>query len=68
MRIWVHSAAGQRFCPQVIKDAAMAHAVCEVAAAAPAQDKFLVVCGAGHSGSAQRPWILTGKWAGRGQF
>ena len=38
------------FPAQVIKDAAMAHRVSCLVAAAPPADRFLVVCGVGHSG------------------
>ena len=43
------STAGM-FPAQVIKDAAMAHKVSGLVAAAPAADRFLLVCGVGHSG------------------
>ena len=40
----------QMFPAQVIKDAAMAHRVCEVLAPRAADDRALVICGVGHSG------------------
>ena len=36
------------FPAQVLKDAAMAHKVCDLARTAPAADSFLVLCGVGH--------------------